>query len=154
MKRRTSGIILLSAELLGKSLKPEKLELQAYGLKENKVIFEKEREFPWEVDEALALFEGRISGLDLSGPVAVSLGVSESPRVREAVRARIEEKLRLAGVQNLEVEVLSAYKQGFFWLAEKILPVFRKNRPPGGKQQEDDVSRPQSKNSPFSPLHL
>ncbi|MDH7512559.1 MAG: M14 family metallopeptidase, partial [Clostridiales bacterium] len=133
-------------ELLEKSLKTEKLDLRAYGLKENKVIFEKEHEFPWEVDKALALLEDKMGSLTISGPVAVSLGVSESPRVRDAVRRRIEEKLRLAGVRDFEVEVLSAYKQGFFWLAEKILPRLR-GSPAAGlnirfAEEKDDFSQP------------
>jgi len=133
-------------ELLEKSLKTEKLELQTYGLKQNKVIFEKEHEFPWEVDEALALLEDRIGNLASSGPLAISLGVSESPQVREALRTRIEEKLHRAGIQDFEVEVLSAYKQGFFWLVERILPRLRRN-PVAGltirfAEEKDDFFEP------------
>ncbi len=109
-------------ELLTKSLKSEKLELKTYGLRENKVIFEKEHEFPWEVDEARAHLEEKLDNLSPGGPVSISLGVSESPGVREALRKQIEEKLRQAGVADFTVEVLSAYKQGFFWLTESILP--------------------------------
>jgi len=51
----------------------------------------------------------------------ISLGLSESPAVREKIRQQVED---LARTRNLraEVEVLSAYKPGFFWLTEKVLP--------------------------------
>jgi hypothetical protein len=132
-------------DLLEKSLKTEKLELQTYGLKQNKVIFKKEHEFPWEVDEALALLEDKIGSLAASGHVAISLGVSESPRVRAALRTRIEERLRQAAIQDFQVEVPSAYKQGFFWLTEKILPRLQGN-PVAGltirfAEEKDDFSQ-------------
>jgi hypothetical protein len=58
-------------------------------------------------------------------PLKISLGLSESPRVRRDVRDRVVQAVSSAGFPAPEVEVLSAYKQGFFWLTEKILPALK-----------------------------
>ncbi|MBM3285686.1 MAG: hypothetical protein FJY81_07410, partial [Candidatus Aminicenantes bacterium] len=131
---------------LKKSLKTEKLDFHVFGLKENKVLLEKEQEFAWEVDDALALLEDKVKNLAGSGPVAVSLGVSESPRVREEVKARAAQKLLEAGIPAFDIEVRSAYKQGFFWLTEKVLPLLRE-KPVSTlvirfAEEKDDFSRP------------
>ncbi len=101
----------------------QKAEVQAYELKDGKIIFEEEKEFPWEGDEAIRLIEENLDGLEHSGPaVKVSLGLSESPQVREKIKSRIEALLSEKGVSNFEIRVLSAYKQGFFWLLDEVLP--------------------------------
>jgi hypothetical protein len=108
---------------LKKRLKPEKLEVKTTALKQYKPVFSREKEFSWEVDDALTLLEEKIESLDASaGPLEVILGLSESPQVRKNVKTRVEARLRQAGIQEAEVHVFSAYKQGFFWLTENILP--------------------------------
>jgi hypothetical protein len=108
------------------SLRSASLEVRATAMREAKPVFRDEAEFTWEVDDALALLSDKLAG---PGPkpqgLKVSLGVSESPEVRRGVRKRIEEILLGAGVQGAEVEVLSAYKPGFFWLTERILPALK-----------------------------
>lgn len=106
---------------LERTLKTGKFDLKKHLLKENKVVFEKEREFAWEVEEALALLEEKIGSLKPSAePIKISLGVSESPQVRAKIKAQIAEQLKKHDIQTAEVDVLCAYKQGFFWLTEKV----------------------------------
>jgi hypothetical protein len=110
----------LEAELR-KSLKTAALEVKSYALKENKAVFQKEKDFPWEADEALSLLEEKIKGLKATSvPLKISFGLSESPPVRKEVEARAREVLRRNNFTNFDVEVLCAYKQGFFWLTEKV----------------------------------
>jgi hypothetical protein len=91
-----------------------------------RTVFEKEKAFTWEVDDARARLEGRLRALvdaaGKGGRVEVSLGVSESPAVRAKVREDIRRFLDRAGLPAAEVEVLSAYKPGYFWLVERVLP--------------------------------
>ena len=105
------------------------VSVKASTLREGRTVFEKSKEFTWEVDDALALIREKIGGLagtaDRGTPVKVSLGVSESPGVREKVRGEVEKVLRAAGHAAVEVEVVSAYKPGYFWLVEKILPALK-----------------------------
>ena len=105
------------------------VSVKASTLREGRAVFEKSKELTWEVDDALALIREKIGGLagaaDRGTPVKVSLGVSESPGVREKVRGEVEKVLRAAGHAAAEVEVVSAYKPGYFWLVEKILPALK-----------------------------
>ena len=115
-------------ELLEDILHTENLAVHSTGLREGKTIFEKEKEFAWEGDDGLRLIReniAKIKGSDL--PVKIHLGVSESPGVREKLKARIEALLSDNAIVESEIQVLSAYKQGFFWLIEEILPALRKN---------------------------
>ena len=132
---------------LKKSLQTAKLEIKNHALKQNKVIFEKEKEFPWEADEALALLQEKTKALGaFAEPLKISLGLSESPPVRQKIKAQIEEWLRQNNIPKFEVEVLCSYKQGFFWLTEKVLSVLQGKSVSGltirFAEEKDDFSLP------------
>jgi hypothetical protein len=103
--------------------------VRALSLKTGKTVFEKEKAFTWEVDDAKALLKDQlralVDGAGKGGGVEVSLGVSESPTVREKVKGEIKAFLDRSGFPAARVEVLSAYKPGFFWLVEKVLPALK-----------------------------
>jgi hypothetical protein len=61
-------------------------------------------------------------------PVQVEVRVSESPAVRERLTAEIRDQLVKAGASNPRVQVFSAYKQGFLWITEHVIPSL-KGRP-------------------------
>jgi hypothetical protein len=110
-------------KFLKSSLRVENLEIETFKTRDSKIIFEKEKEFFWEGDEALKLVQEKIKSIRPSGAsLKISLGLSESPEVRENIKSRLENLLRQNDISNFEVEVLSSYKQGFFWLLEKVLP--------------------------------
>ncbi len=110
---------------LGAALKVPSLSVEAVGMKDGRTIFEKEKDFSWEGDDALARLREGIQAAAGAGPVKVSLGVSESPAVRQDLKKRAEQILAESNLAGSEVEVLSAYKQGFFWITETILPQLR-----------------------------
>lgn len=104
------------------------VEAEIRDMRSGKLVFEKEKEFPWEVDEALALLEEKLPqfGPPASvGKIKVSLGLSEPPEARRKLKAEVERRLEQNGYQGAEVEVMSAYKQGFFWLTENVLPLLK-----------------------------
>ncbi len=94
-------------------------------LRDSRTLFEKEKTFEWEGDEALAAVEEALKSAGTGTPLRVSVGVSESPEIRRNLTARIGETLAAGGAAGGEVEVLSAYKQGYFWLTEKIVPLLK-----------------------------
>lgn len=102
------------------------VRVEAVSLKDGRTVFEKEKAFAWEVDEAKALLEANLRAVvdaaGKGGAVEVSIGISESPSVREKVRGEVEAFLTESGFPGAKVEVLSAYKPGFFWLVERVLP--------------------------------
>ena len=103
--------------------------VKAGSLKAGKAVFEKDKVFTWEVDDAKALLEARLRALvdaaGKGGGVEVSLGVSESPAVREKVGGEIGAHLAASGFPSARVEVLSAFKPGYFWLVERVLPAIK-----------------------------
>ncbi len=103
--------------------------IRSSSLKDGTAVFEKERTFTWEIDDAKALLKDRMRALvdaaGKGGSVEVSLGVSESPAVRGKVRGEIESFLKDSGFPAARVEVLSAYKPGYHWLVEKVLPALK-----------------------------
>lgn len=96
------------------------------SLKSGRTVFEKEKAFTWEVDDAKARLEAGLRAIvdaaGKGGGVDLSLGVSESPAIRDKVRAELQAVLARAGFPAARVEVLSAYKPGYFWLVEQVLP--------------------------------
>lgn len=101
----------------------ETFAMTSYKLQDSKTVFAKERSFPWEGDDALSQIQAHLPKFKKSNkPIKVHLGVSESPEIRRQLKHRIEEFLVQNEIIDFEVEVCSAYKQGFFWLTEKVLP--------------------------------
>lgn len=83
--------------------------------------FEREEQLAWEGDEALALVEQALCKAVPNSELTISLGISESPTIRNDFKQKISSWLQKRGLTG-KIEVLSAYKQGYFWLAEKVLP--------------------------------
>jgi len=134
-------------KFLQDELKLKSLDAQTYLLRDSKRIFDKEKEFPWEADEAVDLIKEKAGAAGNAGvPLSVRLALSESPRIREQVKSRIESALKGLGIAVSEVEVLSAYKQGFFWLTEHVLPRLREQKPArlliSFAQEKEDFSKP------------
>ncbi len=107
---------------LEENLRIEKINIKTIRTDEPEKIFEKEKEFTWEIEEALKLIKEKISKLNPAIPLEINLGISESPLVRKKTKSEIEFLLREKGFSNFTVNIFSAYKQGFFWIQEKIIP--------------------------------
>ncbi|MBN2206780.1 MAG: hypothetical protein JW742_05200 [Candidatus Aminicenantes bacterium] len=133
---------------LASSLKADEVKVESKSLKDGVPVFAKEKAFPWEAETALAVLEEALASPPAASrlPVKVSLGLSESPAVRRTIRKRTLEILAAAGVPAGEVEVASAYKPGFFWLTEEILPALKDKAPArlvvAWSREQDDFSRP------------
>jgi hypothetical protein len=110
-------------EFLEGILDVDDLKIKVSALQESKKIFEKEKEFTWEADEALNMIKEEIKKIKgIQKPLTIELGLSESAEVRQKIKSLVKELFLQNNIQNFEVTVLSAYKQGFFWLLEKALP--------------------------------
>ena len=113
-------------DYLKKNLHSETIDIQSHLLQESKTIFQREKEFPWEGDEAFLLIQEEIKALQPSlSPLNISVGVSESPEVRNHLKEKIENLLQEQSLSRYEVEVLSSYKQGFFWMKEHVIPALK-----------------------------
>lgn len=57
--------------------------------------------------------------------VRLEARLSEDPAVRRQIEKDVSAELRKAGAVATDVRILSAYKQGFFWLTEEVLPTLK-----------------------------
>ncbi|MCX6565214.1 MAG: M14 family metallopeptidase [Candidatus Aminicenantes bacterium] len=112
----------------GATVNAPALEIRADVLKGSKRIFEKEQTFAWEADDALSVVKEKLQTLAAApaAPIRISLGLSESPEIRARLKSQIEEMAaEILKSSETKVEVFSAYKQGFFWIVENVIPALK-----------------------------
>lgn len=101
------------------------VETRSTGFGVGDTVFAEEFEIPWEVDAFWKLFEDQIEpALEPGSEGRIELRVSESPEIRSAIRRDLHNRLEQLGIGEgqISVSVLSAYKQGFSWIEDEILP--------------------------------
>ena len=101
------------------------------------LVFDEEIEIASEVDDFWRLFNSRVlPGVRRNRAVKLEARLSEPPEVRQHIAQEATKMLVDAGADadTTEVIVLSAFKQGFSWLREKILPELQAMQEAGGDQ--------------------
>ena len=91
-------------------------------------IFQQDLDLPWEVDTFREAFASEVlPRIGPGGQGRIEVRVSEPPEVRRALEAEIVSDLESQGgsPNAFDVVVLSAYKQGFSWLNDAVLPRLR-----------------------------
>ncbi len=93
--------------------------------KEGKNVFEIEKDFPYEVDEFWKIWrEEVLQKLKIGERIKIDLRLSEPPEIRASIKEKIISELEKLGFKRdeISVRVLSAYKQGFSWIVDDIIP--------------------------------
>jgi len=89
-------------------------------------VFVQDWELPWEVDEVREILARDVyPSVRPGAPAAVEVRVSEPPEIRGALEQEIREELARRGAGSATVHVLSAYKQGYSWIVDVLLPRLR-----------------------------
>jgi hypothetical protein len=89
-------------------------------------IFVQEWDIPWEVDEVREILSREVYPMIRPGaPATVEVRVSEPPEIRGALEKEIRRELSARGAGPSTVHVLSAYKQGYSWIVDVLLPRLR-----------------------------
>ncbi len=97
--------------------------------KAGKKAYERTYQFPWEVETAEGRLEEAVYPLLQAGDLLQVKGVlSEGRESRRKLEARIRQKAEAKGAAA-EAEILCAYKQGFSWLDESVIPAVRAKGP-------------------------
>lgn len=100
-----------------------KASVTTLPITEKVLAFEDRMDVPWEVDDFWAKFDAQVLPLVKRGSaVTLQVRVSETPAIRRDIERQAAAKLAKAGASAVQVQVASAYKQGFFWLTEEVLP--------------------------------
>lgn len=98
---------------------------QQTGFGVGKMIFTQEATLPWEVNTFWKDFrEQALPKLTAASRGRIEVRLSESPAERAKIAEQIRRELAARGVASdaFDVQVLSAYKQGYSWLHDEILP--------------------------------
>ncbi|XCP84132.1 hypothetical protein ABXS75_13780 [Roseburia hominis] len=97
-----------------------------HNYKSGKKIYEKIYELPWEVENFEQILEEKVYPLLREGDtVQVSGALSEDRRIREDLEERILSAVKDRGADLIKTQILCAYKQGFSWIDEVVIPAAR-----------------------------
>lgn len=103
-------------------------EIKLINYKGMKKIYEKAYELPWEVDCFQQVLEEKVYQYVKPGDHVSILGaLSEEKDVREELKAKIAKRLNSLDAQMDELRILCAYKQGYSWIEESVLPELLNN---------------------------
>lgn len=89
-------------------------------------VFDEKLSFPWEVTEFRDKFKAEVLPKITRGAVVtMDVRLSESPELRKQLVDETRQALIAAGAASADVKVRSAYKQGFLWMSEEVLPALK-----------------------------
>ena len=89
-------------------------------------VIEETIDVPWEVDEFRDRFRKEVLPKVTPGAaVDLEVRLSEAPEFRQTLTREIEAELSKAGATAPRVRVRSAYKQGFMWITEEVIPALK-----------------------------
>ncbi len=90
-------------------------------------VFEDKVPVPWEVDEFWAGLRAKVLPAVAAGSaVTVEARLSEPPDLRRRIAEEARAELLKAGAASADVKIRSAYKQGFLWLTEEVIPQLKR----------------------------
>src|SRR5580765_6326301 len=96
------------------------------GITDPVTVFDDTFDVPWEVDDFWAKFKSDVLPKVKAGSkVELEARLSESPAVRRGIVEQARAQLIAAGASDPKVTVLSAYKQGYLWLTEQVIPALK-----------------------------
>lgn len=89
-------------------------------------VIDESIEVPWEVDDFWTRLRAEVLPKVTSGAaVTLEARLSESPEYRAKLTQEVTAALTNAGAATTEVQILSAYKQGYLWLTERVIPALK-----------------------------
>ena len=100
------------------------IEIDNIDVQHAKLIIDEEIEIPSEVDAFWRRFNADVvPAVQPGDPVTLLALLSEPPETRARIAARVRRELVAAGAaESSDISVLSAYKQGYSWLYDRIRP--------------------------------
>jgi len=93
------------------------------GITDPVTVFDDTLQVPWEVDDFWAkLTSAVLPKVKPGSKVDLETRLSESPELRRTIADEARARLAAAGAASANVRVLSAYKQGYLWMTEQVVP--------------------------------
>lgn len=105
------------------SLKSAKVTVKSEAVTGATPVIDEAFDVPWEVEEFRSKLRSDVLPNVTSGAVVdLEARLSESPEYRKTIADEARAELVKAGASNPNVRILSAYKQGYLWLTERVIP--------------------------------
>ena len=105
------------------------VKASSVGITDPVTVFDDTFDVPWEVDEFWAKFKSDVLPKVRAGSkVDLEARLSESPTVRRGVMEQARAQLTAAGASDPDVRILSAYKQGYLWMTEQVIPALKSRK--------------------------
>ncbi len=136
----------VSPEIGQYRLEAEKLfpNAELVNYKEMKKVYEKEYDLEWEADRFCQILEEKVyKNIGPGDRVRILGALSEEKNVRDRLAAQVEEEIEKRGARIEELQVLCAYKQGYSWIEEQVLPKLL--------QKQEKISKVRIAFRPFLP---
>ena len=111
------------AARLTDELKGAKVTVKSETITAPTPVIDETMDVPWEVDEFWVRLRGDVLPKVKPGSaVTLEARLSEAPEFRRTIADQARAELTKAGAANPSVRILSAYKQGYLWLTEQVIP--------------------------------
>ncbi|MGH9142358.1 MAG: hypothetical protein ACRD2I_14595, partial [Vicinamibacterales bacterium] len=105
------------------------VKVSSTGITDPVTVFDDTFKVPWEVEEFWTKFKNDVLPKVKAGSkVELEARLSESPEVRRRLVDEARAQLASAGAADSNVRVLSAYKQGYLWMTEQVIPQLKGKR--------------------------
>ncbi|MDO5725603.1 MAG: M14 family metallopeptidase [Tissierellia bacterium] len=93
--------------------------------KDEKIIFEQFKEFEWEVDIFKREVLNVLENVNIDKKIYIEAILSEDEEIRKNTEIELKNILHERNIES-EISILNSYKQGFSWIAEKLIPKIKK----------------------------
>lgn len=106
-----------------KVLQDEFPDISFTNYKSTVKVYEKEYDIPWEADVLREIIRGNVCPKLKKGDVVqIYAAVSEDKKARSIIESELKGLVKATGADLKKVSVLCAYKQGYSWLEEEVVP--------------------------------
>lgn len=108
-----------------------RVDVYQTGFGTGQKVFDEQFDIPWEVDDFWKQFHAELlPRIDAGSKGLIRVRLSESEAIRKQVRDKILDELEQKGVPGgaVEVQVLNAYKQGFSWVNDVVIPQLKRRK--------------------------
>ncbi|MFC2118457.1 M14 family metallopeptidase [Bacteroidota bacterium] len=127
LKETPEGLISFTRKIIKDSLPEANVSVNSIktGYGSGKIIIDEKFDIPWEVEKFWELFSNNVKPELIPGSKGkIFVRLSESPEIRNIIKKQIIKEIESAGADpdDFEIVILCAYKQGYSWLNDYILP--------------------------------
>jgi Zinc carboxypeptidase/S-layer like family, outer domain len=117
-----TGLDKFLAARIQESVKGIQPKVSSQAITDPVPVIDETIDVPWEVDEFWTTLRTNVLPQVKGAKVTIEARLSESPAIRRDIADRAKAELGKAGAVDARVDVLSAYKQGFLWMTERVIP--------------------------------